>query len=113
MVDSDAMFARALQAEEQAAAETIAAAVAEDERLAWSLSDSNSPPVSCADPTSPRTGNVPPSPRDSPSRVARPAFASQDPYDILTSQSRQADPDLVREAARTKEVRRKTQRPFE
>ena len=45
MVDSDAIFSRALQAEEQAAAETIAAAVAEDERLAWSLSDSNSPPV--------------------------------------------------------------------
>ena len=38
MVDSDATFARALQAEEQAAAEKMAAVVAEDERLAWSLS---------------------------------------------------------------------------
>ena len=113
MVDSDVMFARALQAEEQAAAEKIAAAVGEDERLAWSSSDTNFPPGSCADPTSPRTGHVPPTPPDSPSRVARPARASQNPYDILTSQSRQAGPDLVREAARTKEVRRKTQRPFE
>ena len=41
LVDSDEIFARALQAEEHAAAEKIAAAVAEDERLAWSLSYSN------------------------------------------------------------------------
>ena len=102
MVDSDATFARALQAEEQAAAEKMAAVVAEDERLAWSLPDSNCPPVSCADPTSPRTGHVRPSPPDCPSRVPRPALASRNPYDILTSQSRQVDPVLVREAARTK-----------
>ena len=48
LVDSDEIFARALQAEEHAAAEKIAAAVAEDERLAWSLSDSNYSPGSCA-----------------------------------------------------------------
>ena len=89
--------------EEHAAAEKIAAAVAEDERLAWSLSDSNYSPVSCADATSPRTGHVPPpSPPDSPFRVARPALATKNPFDILTSQSLQVDPVLVREAARTK-----------
>ena len=52
LVDSDEIFARALQAEEHAAAEKIAAAVAEDERLAWSLSDSNYSPGSRADATS-------------------------------------------------------------
>ena len=112
MVDSDAIFARALQAEEQSAAEKTAAAVAEDERLAWSLSDPNSPPVSCADATSPRTGHVPPSPPDSPSRVACPALATQNPYDILTSQSRQVDAVLVREAARTKAVKEEATASF-
>ena len=73
-----------------------------DERLAWSLSDSNYSPGSCADATSSRTGHVPPSPPDSPSRVARPALATKNPFDILASQSRQVDPVLVREAARTK-----------
>ena len=80
LVDSDEIFARALQAEEHAAAEKIAAAVAEDERLAWSLSDSNYPPVSCADATSPRTGHVPPSPPDSPSRVCL-LYTSPSPRD--------------------------------
>ena len=112
MVDSDAMFTRAPQAEKQAAADKIAAAVAEDKRLGWSLSNSNSPPASCADPTSPRTGHVPPSPPDSPSRVARPALASRNRYDILTSQSRQVDPVLVREAARTKAAKEESTASF-
>ena len=86
MVDSDKTFARALQAEEQAAAAKIAAAVAEDKRLTWSLSDSNSPPVSYADATSPRTGHAPPSPPESPFRVVRPALSTHNPFDILTSQ---------------------------
>ena len=86
LVDSEENFACALQAEEHAAAETIAAAVAEDERLAWSLSYSNYSPVSCVDATSPRTGHVPPSPPDSPSSVARPTLARHNPFDILTSQ---------------------------
>ena len=86
MVDSDKTFARALQAEEQAAAAKIAAAVAEDKRLTWSLSDSNSPPVSYADATSPRTGPAPPSPPESPFRVVRPALSTHNPFDILTSQ---------------------------
>ena len=112
LVDSDEIFARALQAEEHAAAEKIAAAVAEDERLAWSLSDSNYSPGSCADATSPRTGHVPPSPLDSPSRVARPAFATKNPFDILASQSRQVDPVLVREAARTKAAKEEATASF-
>ena len=79
MVDSDPMFARALQAEEQAAADKIAATVGEDELLAWSLSDSNSPPVSCDDPTSPRAGHVSPNSRNSPSRCL--LYTSPSPRD--------------------------------
>ena len=83
-----------------------------DERLAWSSSDTNFPPGSCADPTSPRTGHVPPSPPDSPSRVARPAFATHNPFDILTSESQQVDPVLVPEAARTKAVKEEATASF-
>ena len=112
IVDSDQMFARALQAEEQAAADKIAATLAEDEHSAWSLTDSISPPVSCADSTPPRTGHVPPSPFDSPPRVARPALASRNRYDIRTSPGRQVDPVLVREAARTKATKEQATASF-
>ena len=80
---------------------------------AWSLSDSNYSPVTCADATSPRTGHVPPpSPPDSPFRVARPALATKNPFDILTSQSLQVDPVLVREAARTKAAKEEATASF-
>ena len=80
--------------------------------MAWSLSDSNYSPGSCADATSPRTGHVPPSPPDSPSRVARLALATKNPFDILASQSRQVDPVLVREAARTKAAKEEATASF-
>ena len=85
---SDEKFARALQKEEQEAAARVAAAVAEDEKLAWSLSASDSPALSRADSLSPRCPTTPPSPPSPSARETRPALSSPNPFDLLRPPAR-------------------------
>ena len=80
---SDEVYARSLQAEEHAAADRIAAALVDDAKLALDLSESDSPARSL-DP-SPNSAHAPPSPSSAfvPATLSRPAFATNNHFEIL------------------------------
>lgn len=95
---SDELFARALQAEENEAADRIAETLAADEKLALELSESDSSPVSHT--SSPRSVHAPPSPLNSPgvllpANSSRAVFAHDNRYDVLSYEQGKQTSDRI------------------
>ena len=82
-LSEDEAYARAMQAEEHALMEQIAATVAKDEKSAWDLSESDSPAKSRA--SSASSNHAPPSSPGSPPSVppSRHVIASPNRFDVI------------------------------